>query len=297
MLTEVVVAVRDGVKIPSGWASWFAAEFPTVRVSRCRGGRFTGLSFLAEAVRNPRFDYFGFDRQLDAHADEPFAIRIEGNADIVWDEVARLVCRAQRCIGRRNRHSSASWFNELLRLHRSLHDLEKPLVRADYDHAIDTWQWTLRCDPDASAAVQIAALFHDIERLETEAEVRVESSADDYAAFKDAHARHGAAKLREILRVLELDAGLVTRAAELVENHERAGMDHEARILADADALSFFSFNSPGFLDYFGPAHTKRKIAHSLRRLSPKGRAKLAHVRMRADVLELYRLCEKEAWA
>lgn len=297
MLTELVVAVRDGARTPPHWASWFSSEFPTIRVTRCRGGRFAGLSLLAEAVRNPRFDYWGFDRQLDLHADEPFAIRIEGNSDIVWDEAARLVCRAQRCIGRRNLHSDAAWFTELLRVHRSLYDLEKPLVRADYDHALDVWQWTLRCDPDASAAVQIAALFHDIERLETEADARVESSADDYVAFKDAHARRGAARLREVLQGLGIDAELVERATELVAGHEGAGCSHESRVLADADALSFFSLNSPGFLDYFGPAHTVRKIAHSLKRLSPRGRAKLAHVRLRGDVLELFRQCEREAWA
>jgi len=297
MLTEVVVAVRDGARIPPSWASWFSTEFPTVRISRCRGGRFAGLSFLAEAVRNPQFDYWGFDRQLDLHAKEPFAVRIEGDSDIVWEEAARLLCRAQRCIQRRNRHSDVSWFTELLRLHRSLYDLDKPLVIADYDHALDVWQWTLRCDPDASAAVQVAALFHDIERLESEADQRVEALADDYGAFKDAHARQGAMTLRDVLRTSDIDPATARRAAELVERHERAGEDHERRVLADADALSFFSLNSPGFLDYFGPEHTMRKISHSLRRLSPKGRAKLAHVRLRADVLELFRQCEREAWA
>lgn len=296
MLTEVVIAVRDGAKTPPSWASWFSTEFPTVKISRCRGGRFAGLSFLAEAVRNPRFDYWGFDRQLDLHAKTRFALRVEGTSDIVWEETSRLLCRAQRCIARRNRHSTAPWYDDLLGLHRSLYDLDKPLVIADYDHALDVWQWTLRCDPEASAAVQIAALFHDIERLESEADVRIEDRAADYSAFKNAHARQGAARVRELLRKLDVDSTISQKAVELVEHHERPGEDHDRKLLGDADALSFFSLNSPGFLDYFGPEHTKRKIAHSLKRLSPKGRAKLAHVRMRADVLELYRQCEREAW-
>ena len=297
MLTEVVIAVRDGARTPPSWASFFATEFPTVKISRCRGGRFAGLSFLAEAVRNPRFDYWGFDRHLDLHAQKPFAIRVDGTSDIVWEEAARLLCRAQRCIERRNRHSSAPWFDELLRHHRSLYDSENPLVIADYDHALDVWQWMLRCDPEASAAAQIAALFHDIERLESEASERVEQFAEDYPAFKDAHARQGAMRLHELLRELDVPSSIAQGAVDLVEHHERPGDDYERKLLGDADALSFFSLNSPGFLDYFGAAHTMRKIAHCLERLSPKGRAKLAHVRMRADVMELFRQCEREAWA
>lgn len=64
----------------------------------------------------------------------------------------------------------------LLRRHRSLHPADKPLVRADYRHALDVWQWVLRLDPEAGGAVQIAALFHDVERIFTEAESRSEQA-------------------------------------------------------------------------------------------------------------------------
>ena len=59
----------------------------------------------------------------------------------------------------------------VLTRHRALFDLTKPLVLADYAHALDTWRWTLRLDVGASPALQLAALFHDVERLRSEPEI------------------------------------------------------------------------------------------------------------------------------
>jgi hypothetical protein len=195
--------------------------------------------------------------------------------------------RCQRAIGRRNRHSHGQLFDRVLRRHRALHDLDKPLVRADYNHAVDVWQWMLRLDGSASLAAQLAALFHDIERLASEADVRIEHLAPDYQDFKDAHARAGAATTRQIL----LDAGVPTavcdRVTELVAAHERQSADPEVALLNDADALSFFSLNSSGYADYYGPEQTKKKVAYTLARMRDAARAKLASVRLRADVAAL----------
>src|SRR5205814_582070 len=83
-------------------------------------------------------------------------------------------------------------FDKVLARHCELHDMNKPLVAADFDHARDTWRWVLRLAPHASLAVQVAALFHDVERLASESEARIEHRAADYEAFKKAHAAAGA---------------------------------------------------------------------------------------------------------
>ncbi len=84
----------------------------------------------------------------------------------------------------RNERSSDERFAEILRRHRQLHDLDKPLVKADFDHALDVWQWTLRLRPQSSLPLQVAALFHDIERLVSEADVRIEQHAPDYQTLQ-----------------------------------------------------------------------------------------------------------------
>ncbi len=206
----------------------------------------------------------------------------------------QMLLRYQRYLPRRNAASDSDSFDHILTLHAALHDVRKPLVRADLDHAVDVWQWTLRLVPDASLAVQLAALFHDVERLDSEADRRIEHQAPDYQAFKDAHARGGARRARAVLSSAGAEPRLAQRVAELIELHEQphaAQREPELSLLADADALSFFALNSPGFIDYYGPAHTLRKIAYSLARMSAGARRLLAGVKLRADVAELFAQC------
>ncbi|HVI03622.1 MAG TPA: DUF4202 family protein, partial [Enhygromyxa sp.] len=164
------------------------------------------------------------------------------------------------------------------------HALSLPLVRADYDHALDTWQWLLRLTPDASLALQLAALLHDVERLRSEPERRVEQHAGDYQQFKDQHAARGAELAAALLREARLSDVVVRETSRLIAAHERRSDDRELALLNDADALSFCSLNSAGFADYYGPEHTQKKIAYSWNRLSARARGHLAHVRLRPDV-------------
>jgi hypothetical protein len=54
--------------------------------------------------------------------------------------------------------------------------------------------------------------------------------------------------------------------------------------LDDADALSFFSLNSEGYLRYFGAAQTRRTVAHAFDRLSEAARARLSEIRLAAEI-------------
>jgi hypothetical protein len=172
---------------------------------------------------------------------------------------------------------------------RALFDLTKPLVRADYAHALDTWRWTLRLDFGASSALQLAALFHDIERLRGEPDARVEHLAPDYSAFKQAHARSGALLSAEILSQCDVAPELVARVQQLVERHETPGEDAELAALNDADALSFFSLNSWGFVEYFGLAHSRAKVAYTLGRMRPAAKRYLDRFRYHPRMWRLLR--------
>jgi hypothetical protein len=262
--------------------------FPAVgfEVVRARDGAAAGdgAAIRAEAWRAEPFDFWAFDRAVDALADAGRALRVSAPADVAAPVAWEIATRAQRRIGRRNAASAGPWFERVLREHRALHDLDRPLVRADLDHALDAWQWTLRLDPGAPAAVQLAALLHDVERLASEADARIEHRAADYQAFKDAHAREGARLAARVLAEAGVAAGLAAEACRLVAVHERASEAPALRLVNDADALSFFSLNSAGYLAYFGPAQAARKVAYTLARMSGAARRELARVRIPSEI-------------
>jgi hypothetical protein len=262
-------------------AARLAAEFPELTIVFQGGAE---PHFDARPWCRPIASFAPFDRAVAPLAEAPGELRIAGDAESLERAGVAIVTRYQRLLPRRNLHSRGPAFDRLLSRHRAMHDVSKPLVRADLDHAIDTWHWVLRLAPDASLAVQAAALLHDIERLTSEADRRIEHHAPDYQAFKDAHARAGAAQTERLLGELGFDPDLRRRVAELIVGHEHAGAGGDARTLADADGLSFFSLSSAGFLDYFGVAHTCRKIGYTLARLSHAAFLRLPDVRLRSDV-------------
>lgn len=257
-------------------------EFPTVTVTRAPEPERGDVVIDAEAWSSSE-TFRPFDDAVFARAGG--ALAVVGAAPV--RAACESLTRYQRALDRRNAASRGALFDAVLAAHRGLHDLDKPLVRADWDHALDAWQWMLRLDPAASLAAQLAALFHDVERLETEADRRVEHRAPDYQAFKDAHASRGADRAYAVLRDVGVDAPTAARVRAIVAAHERRRGDPEIDLLNDADALSFFSLNSAGYADYFGAPQTRRKIAWTLRRLGPTSRDKLRLVRLRPDVARL----------
>jgi hypothetical protein len=266
-------------------------EFPTLEVLIGADRPVTReLRIEADEWATCELDFHELDRVMDELvAEDPAGIAVGGGGILAEDCAIQILTRCQRWIDRRNAESAGATFDRLLLRHLAIHDLKLPLVRADYRHALDAWQWTLRLDAGASLAVQAAALFHDIERLASEPRVRVEHLAPSYAAFKAAHAEAGAERAVRIFADVRMHPASVARARDLIAGHEQPGDDPELRRLNDADALSFFSLNSPGFLDYFGPEHTRRKIRYTLGRLSPVNARYLSRIRMRPDFAALLR--------
>jgi len=265
-------------------------EFPTVGLKLGEMENLPPLSLTAEEWESPRFPFYELDDRMDRLA--PDLIHIAAERGRLPGMALEVLTRCQRLVGRRNHASSSPLFDRVLEHHRALHDLDKPLVRADHAHALDVWQWTIRLDPSAGLAVQLAALFHDVERLVSEADARVEHQANDYQGFKDEHARRGAEMADGALASAGVDAATRVRVTRLIAGHERSPDpdDPDAADLAllnDADALSFFSLNSPGYVDWFGPEAARRKVAWTLARLRPEARRRLEGVRLRPDVAEM----------
>ena len=116
-------------------------------------------------------------------------------------------------------------------------------VAEDPVHAKNTREWVLRLNPEADAALQIAALAHDIERSVKQRKVN-RRIYNGYDEFKRAHAANSARILREILLGHGVAGEVIEKATELVRLHEFGGTP-EADILKDADGISFFEVNLP----------------------------------------------------
>jgi len=232
------------------------------------------------AWQDDGFDFWAFDRHLDDLVARGEPLRVVTPATGAAALAREIATRGQRLAPRRNRATAGAWFDRVLDEHRARHDLNKPLVRADLDHAIDAWQWSLRLDPEAPCEIQLAVLLHDIERLEREPDARIEHLAADYQAFKDAHARAGARIAHALLSRAGASRELADEVCALIAAHERTSEAPAIRAINDADALSFFSLNSPGYLSYFGPERTRSKIAYTLARMSPAARRELPALRM-----------------
>lgn len=272
-----------------------AAEFPAVELRwTLGGGEVPCLPLSLTDWESQFFNFYDLDALLDDLAERsagPFALLLAGEEERLLRLAREVLTRCQRLMGRRNAASRSGLFDRVLAAHRNLHNLAKPLVRADYNHALDAWQWALRLQPEAGLAVQLAALFHDVERLASEADARVEHHAANYQDFKDDHALKGAWMADKTLARAGVDEETRRRTARLIAEHERppdAG-DPEAEeiaLLNDADALSFFSLNSVGYLDYYGPEQTRRKVEYTLRRLRPESLRYLEGLRLRPQVAE-----------
>jgi hypothetical protein len=256
-------------------------RFPDLRVVRRREG--TG-ALTADAWNTDPFDFWAFDRAADAAAASQQPLALSCPSPAAGAVLIAVLVRLQRLAPRRNHASSCPAFDRALAAYAARHDLTRPLVRADLDHAIDAWQWLLHVRPGADLALQLAVLLHDIERLDSEPDRRVEHLAADYQAFKDRHAEAGAALAEQLLRDAGVEPAVAGDAAALIARHERADGDPRRTALGDADALSFFSLNSPGYLRYFGAEQTRKKVMYTLDRMSAAARDELAVLRLCSEV-------------
>ncbi len=300
MLRQVVLATQRAESVtperPKGsawrWSSGLATlqrEFPTIKVEIVDQPLLTAPVVQVLAWRSLAFDPFLYDSMLfRSDSAAPWRVQVVGPKDGETPATAiEVLTRYQSLINRRNAHSQTALFDRVVARHKELHDLSKPLVAADYLHALDTWQWVLRLWPVASAELQVAALFHDVERLVSEADNRAEQHSPDYLTFNQRHTRQGAEMAATMLRDVGFREDEIAQVQHLIEAHERPEEEAELALLNEADALSFFSLNSAGYLDYFGGEQTTNKIEYSLRRLRRSALLRLKGVRFRADVERL----------
>src|SRR5690606_10242255 len=115
-------------------------------------------------------------------------------------------------------------------------------VPEDAGHAENTLHWLMRLCPGADAALQLAALAHDIERARQDRLQRHQFA--DYDLFKQTHADIGAQITDEILSNAGVSNKMRHKVSLLVRQHEIGG-DIESDLLKDAYSISYFDHNLP----------------------------------------------------
>ena len=298
MLARIELAARKAVRnneeaAPTqrqAAAARVAREFPGLQVVWTSPDS-KSLAFVLEVERwrSPSLCFAPLDETFDrAMAARVTTLRIVGAREALVAVAIEVLTRWQRHVERRNAASATAKFDDLMARHLALHDCSRPLVRADYDHAIDVWRWVLRLAPGAGLEVQAAALLHDLGRLVSEPDARIEQYAADHVMYKNAHAARGAEMAWGLCAPI-LGRAVADRVAGLIAHHERpADDDEDLLVLNDADALSFFSLKSSAFLDAYGLKHAARKVSYMLGRMRPAAIRRLAQgVRLRPEIAAL----------
>ena len=111
-------------------------------------------------------------------------------------------------------------------------------------HLIRTRDWLLQLDPDASEALRIAALTHDVERSIPGGPAQPADLPANDRAYRDAHAARSVEIVSAWLAEQGADAVLIRNVADLVRMHEWGGSP-SANLLQAADSISFLETTAP----------------------------------------------------
>ena len=163
------------------------------------------------------------------------------------------------------------------------------------DHLRRTVHWLRVLAPDASPALLLAALTHDIERLfpapdAPAFDARLGPADPDYVR------RHSERSVRIVgdwLREQGADQPLIANTTALIAVHEDGGWP-EADLLQAADSLSFLETNVDRFIariptrqNGLGPAEVRAHVRHTLDRIRVPAARDLARPHYDAAIAKL----------
>lgn len=168
-------------------------------------------------------------------------------------------------------------------------------VEGEKKHAITVLGWVEKLKPNPSVALQIAALFHDVDRLITPGEgggFKGDRNSKEYLVHKKAHAKRSAVYAYKMLKEFNLEEKDIGRTVFLIEHHDdtleeiERYKDRDLEILVTADSFSWFSTTGVNLLKAEGVERTKDKLRFILSK-TPKFALKLLpQVKIENPVLE-----------
>jgi kynurenine formamidase len=140
-------------------------------------------------------------------------------------------------------------------------------------HLTRTLDWVVELEPDASEALLIAAVTHDVERAFPDPSAEWDSARDwDAPDYNRWHQDRCARIVREWLDEHGAREELAGEVEGLVRVHEEGGW-HDADVLQAADSLSFLETMVPLVLAWSQRGYADNaagKLQHSLDRIAPE---------------------------
>jgi hypothetical protein len=126
------------------------------------------------------------------------------------------------------------------------------------EHLLKAEEWLRRINPDASQAMLLATLTHDMERAfpEPDSPKPDPSLGPDDPIYNYAHSDRSARIVRDFLRTQHASEDLIAEVSRLIRAHEFGGWSNANWVQA-ADSLSFLEVNIDFFLDHINPAEPK----------------------------------------
>jgi hypothetical protein len=157
------------------------------------------------------------------------------------------------------------------------------------EHLIRTGYWIKRLDPNATDAMYIAAVTHDVERAFKEGRnppsAELSGAVWDDPVYNLWHGDRSAMFVSGFLKNEGVDERLIDEIYKLVKHHEDGGWK-EADILKDADSVSFLEVNASMFISKIGKdlnqhkgltkEEVRSKFEYMYNRISGKNAKKLA---------------------
>lgn len=142
-------------------------------------------------------------------------------------------------------------------------------VDGEKEHANTVLSWVKKLEKNPSVALQISALFHDIDRLVTPGKgggFKGDRKSKVYLLHKKAHAKRSANYICQKLEELGTQESIITKTRFLIEHHDdtleeiNGYKDRDLEILVAADSFSWFSTTGINLLKAEGEERTKDKL-------------------------------------
>ncbi len=150
-------------------------------------------------------------------------------------------------------------------------------IEGERKHLLDTLDCVLSLYPEADISLQVAWLFHDIERsMPGRVQRKDYQKTWDYEWYKRAHANNSAKITDKILAYYWVDQSTRDRVFYLIKSHERiVENDFEQNILVTADSLSFFRCNLARYQQTHAKEDLHSKVTFMYQRMIWRGKTML----------------------
>ncbi|GAC1479834.1 MAG: hypothetical protein NVS2B12_34760 [Ktedonobacteraceae bacterium] len=148
--------------------------------------------------------------------------------------------------------------------------LARVWVRDNYgrnaEHLLKAEEWLRRINPDASQAMLLATLTHDMERAfpGPDSPKADPTRGPDDPIYNNAHSERSARIVSAFLREHDAPVDLVTEVAQLICVHEFGGWP-AANWVQAVDSLSFLEVNIELFLHFINPSLPEHRTPAEVR--------------------------------